>query len=83
MFINFGLFPGPMPLLKALCLLNLRKLWRKKIIKQEQCIDWCKNELKFWCPRFIQGPTFIPCPKSIPDSKVVYFKLTNKGADHN
>ena len=30
-------------------LLIFEKNWRKKNEKWMQCLDWCKNELKFWC----------------------------------
>ena len=38
----------------ALRLLNFGKFWRGKIKKY---LDCCKNELKFGCTMFIQGPT--------------------------
>ena len=34
---------------------NTRRPWKKITIM----LDWCKNELKICCPKFIQGPTFI------------------------
>ena len=56
-------FSGPTALLKAQRLSNFGKFWRKMIIKQQQCLDCCKTELKIWCPTFIQGPMFILFPK--------------------
>ena len=61
MFINFGFFPGPTALRKALCLLNFGFF--------STGYGYFQVIRLFFLPIFPE-PTFISCPTSIPDSRV-------------
>ena len=63
-FINFGFFPGPTSLLKALCLLNF-------IIFSMGYFWQIFHALRLLFLSNFPGPTFIPYPTSIPDPRVV------------
>ena len=43
----------------GLRLSNFGKIWRKPPKKWLQFLDWCKNELKIWCPTYVYSRPYV------------------------